>query len=373
MRYFSFLLLAFFLIGCKNDVKKTEEAATSMEQEVEVTPEADETSLIFPGEEHFKSLRQVTFGGDNAEAYWSFDDRQLIFQSNYSGWGADCDQMFLMNFDDNFQDSKPPLLSTGLGRTTCGYFLPDNKHVLYASTHLGGDACPPEPERTSDKYVWPIYDSYEIFTADLEGNLVTQLTDTPGYNAEATVSPKGDRIVFTSTRTGDLELFTMNIDGSDVKQITNQVGYDGGAFFSPDGTKLVFRAYHPQTEEEIKEYKDLLVQGLVQPTKMEIFVCNADGSDLRQVTNLGNANWAPFFHPSGEKIIFASNHESKRGYPFHLYLIDIDGSNLKRITNSGTFDAFPVFSNDGKYLAFSSNRNNGGGHDTNVFIAEWKE
>jgi Tol biopolymer transport system component len=251
--------------------------------------------------------------------------------------------------------------------------LPDNKHFVYASTHLVDDACPEVPFRKNGKYVWPVYDSFDIFVADLQGNITAQLTNEPGYDAEATVSPKGDKIVFTSTRSGDLELYTMNIDGSNVKQITNQLGYDGGAFFSPDGTKLIFRSSRPKTEAAIKEYKEMLAQGLVQPTEMELYMCNSDGTDLRQLTNLGNANWSPFFHPSGEKILFSSNFEAERGFPFNLYMIDLDGKNLERVTHGETFDAFPVFSYDVKYLVFSSNRNNGGGRDTNLFIAEWQD
>ncbi|GGK21294.1 hypothetical protein GCM10007962_14270 [Yeosuana aromativorans] len=335
------------------------------------TVEVKKDSLIFPEEKHFKSIKQITFGGDNAEAYWSFDDKQLVFQSNNKNWGLNCDQIFLMNYGDTFKDSKPKMISTGKGRTTCSYFLPDNKHIIYASTHLDNENCPEVPLRQNGKYVWPVYDSFDIFVADLDGNITAQLTNEPGYDAEATVSPKGDKIVFTSTRSGDLELYTMNIDGSDVKQVTDEVGYDGGAFFSPDGTKLIFRASRPKTDEEIKAYKDLLANGLVEPTNMELYICNVDGSDLKQITNLGNANWCPFFLPSGKKVLFSSNFESERGFPFNLYMIDIDGKNLERVTHSETFDAFPVFSNNGKYLAFSSNRNNGGGRDTNLFIAEW--
>lgn len=363
---FLILFLVFFSIACKNTSKETpkdnatESASTS-------------DSLIYPEETHFKSLRQITFGGDNAEAYWSFDDKQIVFQSNNSQWDVKCDQMFLMNADETFKDRTPKMVSTGKGRTTCAYFLPDNEHIVYASTHLKDAACPETPLRVNGRYVWPIYDSYDIFVADLKGNIVKQLTTEKGYDAEATVSPKGDKIVFTSDRSGDLELYTMNIDGTDVKQITNELGYDGGAFFSPDGSKLIFRASRPKTEAKIKEYKDLLAEGLVQPTEMELYICNADGSDLRQLTNLGNANWSPFFHPSGKKVLFSSNFEAERGFPFNLYIIDIDGKNLKRITHGETFDAFPVFSNDGKYLLFSSNRNNGGGHDTNLFMAEWAD
>jgi len=353
------------ITSCKNEkaVKTDDKTAEETAQD----------SLIYPEEKHFKSIRQVTFGGDNAEAYWSFDDQQIVFQSNYAKWNVSCDQMFLMNADQTFDSIAPPMISTGKGRTTCSYFLPDNKHIIYSSTHLGGDACPETPLRREGKYIWPIYDTYDIFVADLEGNIVNQLTNEKGYDAEPTVSPKGDKIVFTSTRNGDIDLYTMNLDGSDVKQITFELGYDGGAFFSPDGTKIIFRSSRPKTEDEIKEYKDLLAEGLVQPTNMELFICDADGSNLKQLTFLGNANWSPFFHPSGKKILFSSNFETERGFPFNLYLIDIDGKNLERVTHSETFDAFPVFSNDGKYLIFSSNRNNGGGHDTNLFIAEWQD
>lgn len=330
-------------------------------------------SLIYPEEKHFKSLKQITFGGDNAEAYWSFDDQQLVFQSNNTNWNVNCDQMFLMNADETFKDKTPPMLSTGKGRTTCAYFLPDNKHIVYASTHLGDEECPDTPLKKDGKYIWPIYDSYDIFVADLEGNITAQLTNEKGYDAEATVSPKGDKIVFTSTRNGDIDLYTMNIDGSEVKQITFELGYDGGAFFSPDGTKLIFRSSRPKTDEEIAEYKSLLKEGLVQPTEMELYICNADGSELRQLTTLGNANWSPFFLPDGKRIIFSSNFEAERGFPFNLYIIGIDGKGLERVTHSETFDAFPVFSNDGKRLIFSSNRNNGGGRDTNLFIAEWQD
>lgn len=364
---FLFLLISLILAtSCKTDKKGY--TSTKEQEAVKYNNE-----LIYPEESHFKSLRQVTHGGDNAEAYWSFDDEQIIFQSNNKNWNVECDQMFLMHRNDTFDSVAPPMISTGKGRTTCAYFLPDNKHFVYGSTHLGGAECPEAPLRKNGKYVWPIYETYDIFVADLNGKITAQLTDEPGYDAEATVSPKGDKIVFTSTRSGDLELYTMNIDGSDVKQVTDQLGYDGGAFFSPDGTKLIFRASRPKTNEEVRQYKDLFAQGLVMPTEMELFICNADGSDLKQLTFLGNANWSPFFHPSGEKILFSSNFEAEMGFPFNLYMIDIDGKNLKRITHGETFDAFPVFSNNGKYLAFSSNRNNGGTRDTNLFIAEWQD
>lgn len=338
-----------------------------------VSPDKD--TLIYTDESHFRNMRQLTYGGDNAEAYWSYDDSKLVFQYTNPEREVDCDQIFIYDLKQcGSREYFPEMVSTGRGRTTCSYFLPGDSLFLYASTHKDSKACPPKPARRHDgKYVWPIYASYDIYLADLKGNILRTLTDSPGYDAEATVSPKGDKIVFTSIRSGDLELYTMNIDGTDLRQITNQLGYDGGAFFSPDGTKLVFRASRPKTSAEISEYKELLEQGLVMPTEMEIFICNADGSGLRQVTRLGKANWCPFFHPSGEKIIFSSNHATELGFPFNLYLINIDGTGLEQVTHDGIFDAFPVFSNDGTKLVFSSNRNNNGTHDTNLFLVDWTD
>jgi len=327
-------------------------------------------------ETHLKNIQQLTYGGDNAEAYFSFDGKNLSFQCNNPAWDLKCDQIFNLNIKNASKDTtfRPELISTGLGRTTCSYFMPGDRQILYASTHLGGKECPPNPEPRADhKYLWAIYPEFDIFIADLKGNIVKQLTDLPGYDAEATVSPDGKKIVFTSTRNGDLDLYVCDIDGNNVKQVTDQLGYDGGAFFSPDSKKLVFRASRPKSPEEIREYRDLLSQGLVMPTNMEICVCNVDGSDFRQITNLGKANWAPFFHPSGKKIIFSSNHQSSKGYDFHLFMINLDGTGLEQITSESYFNAFPMFSPDGKKLVFSSNRNNHGTHDTNLFIADWVE
>ena len=344
------------------------------EAETEVaTIEVAVDTLTYPDEKHFKNMRQLTFGGDNAEAYWSFDDSKLVMQSNYEKWGLECDQIFYFDVNTaNLKDNKPIMLSTGMGRTTCAYFMPGDQTIVYASTHLGGESCPPEPERVpGGKYLWPIYNTYDIFLSDLEGNIIKQLTTEPGYDAEATVSAQGDKIVFTSDRSGDLELYTMDLDGSNVKQITHELGYDGGAFFSPDGTKLIFRSSRPTTDEEKAEYSQLLSEGLVAPTAMELYICNVDGSDMQQLTDLGKANWAPFFHPSGEKVIFASNHKGARGFEFNLFMINVDGTGLEQISYDGVFDAFPMFSYDGNRIVFSSNRNNGGNHDTNLFVADW--
>ncbi len=327
---------------------------------------------ILAQEPHLKNLRQLTFGGDNAEAYFSFDGNRLSFQSNNKAWGLQCDQIFDLEIAKADSTYKPTRISTGEGRTTCSYFLPDNKHILFASTHESGKECPEMPQ-IKGKYLWQIHPGYDIYVADLKGKITQKLTNTPGYDAEATVSPQGDKIVFTSTRSGDLELWTMDSDGKNQRQITFGLGYDGGAFFSPDGKQLIFRASRPQTETEVAEYKDLLSKGLVAPTNMELYCCNVDGSNLRQLTQLGKANWAPFFHPSGKKVLFSSNHHSERGYDFQLYMIDLDGKNLEKITSESLFNAFPMFSPDGKKLVFSSNRNNGGTRDTNIFIADWVE
>lgn len=329
-------------------------------------------SVVFSQEKHLKNLTQLTFGGDNAEAYFSPNGKFASFQSNNAKWDLKCDQIFNLDISKAAKDTtyKPAMISTGKGRTTCSYYMPNGKDILYASTHLGSNDCPPAPE-TKGKYLWAVYKDFDIFIADQKGTIKKQLTNSAGYDAEATVSPKGDKIVFTSDRSGDLELWTMNIDGSNQKQITFGLGYDGGAFFSPDGKRLVFRASRPTTEAEIKEYKDYLAQHLVAPTTMELYTCNVDGSDLKQITHLGKANWAPFFHPGGKKIIFSSNHHSKKGYDFQLFMINDDGTELEQITNESMFNAFPMFSPDGKKLIYSSNRNNHGTRDTNLFIADW--
>ena len=328
--------------------------------------------ISYSQEKHLRNIRQLTFGGDNAEAYFSPDGKNLSFQSNFKTWGLKCDQIFNLEISKANSSHKPQLISTGNGRTTCSYFMPDGKHILYASTHSSDKECPEVPN-IKGEYLWQVNPTYEIYVADLKGNLTGQLTEYPGYDAEATVSPKGDKIVFTSDRSGDLELWIMDINGTHQKQLTSELGYDGGAFFSPDGTKLVFRASRPKTDDEVLRYKNLLAQHLVAPVAMEIYTCNIDGSDLKQITNLGKANWAPFFHPNGKRIIFSSNHHSQRGYDFQLYSINTDGSDLERITSESLFNAFPMFSPDGKKIVFSSNRNNGGTHDTNVFIADWED
>jgi dipeptidyl aminopeptidase/acylaminoacyl peptidase len=361
------IILAFFIGACENGSNPHQ---GSSHHESGTAPD---TTVHYKQEKHLANIKQLTAGGDNAEAYFSFDNSMISFQARNPEWHSACDQIYRFSFSEgDMIDKMPKLISEGLGRTTCSYFLPGDTTILYASTRSGGDNCPPDPERRTDgKYVWPIYPDFDIYVANLDGKVIDTLVSGPGYDAEATVSRQGDKIVFTSDRSGDLELYTCDIDGSNQVQITHELGYDGGAFFSPDGSKLIFRSSRPKTDADIKEYKDLLKQGLVMPTHMELYICNVDGSELHQITHLGKANWAPYFHPSGEKVIFSSNHKGKRGFEFNLFMINIDGTGLEQITYDHIFDAFPMFSNDGKKLIFSSNRNNGGTKNTNLFIADW--
>ncbi len=341
----------------------------------EVTMALPGDTLHYPDEKHFKNIQQLTFGGDNAEAYFSFDNKYLIFQRTNPKEGIACDQMYIGKVPQNGEKFEYKLVSTGKGRTTCGFFMKDNKHVVYASTHLAGDECPPVPDRKKygNKYIWPLYASYDIFMADLNGKIVKQLTNSPYYDAEATLSPDGKKMIYTSTKDGDIELYIMDLKSGKEKRITNHLGYDGGAWFSPDGKKLIWRASSPKTEAEIKEYKDLLKENLVAPTNMEVWIANADGSNARQVSSFGQANWAPAYMPDSKTIIFASNHEYKRGFPFNLYTMNEDGTGLTKISRDNGFDAFPMFSYNKKKFVFCSNRNNGGTRDTNVFIADWVE
>lgn len=349
-------------------------AAASLSFTNAFSPAVADDTLHYADEKHFKNIRQLTFGGDNAEAYWSYDGKYIIFQRTHAKEGVACDQIFIGKVPAKGEAFTYKMVSSGKGRTTCAYFLPDGKHFIYASTHQGGDECPPVPDRAKlgNRYIWPLYSSYDIYMADTSGKIVRQLTSAKGYDAEATLSPDGRRMIYCSDKSGDLELYVMDLKTGKEKQVTNMLGYDGGAWFSPDGKKIVWRASRPTTEGAVKDYKELLAQGYVAPTNMEVWVANADGSDAKQITQLGQANWAPNFTPDGKNIIFCSNHEYKRGFPFNMYLTDLNGKGLEKISRDKGFDAFPMFSPDGKRIIFASNRNNGGTRDTNLFIADWE-
>jgi Tol biopolymer transport system component len=319
-----------------------------------------------PAEPRLRNLRQLTHGGQNAEAYFSANGRQLIFQATWPG-SSRCDQIYVMDVDG----SNLRRVSTGEGKTTCGFFFPAGDRILFSSTHLHSAACPAPPDYGRG-YVWPI-DEYDIFIARPDASEVTRLTDSPGYDAEATLSPDGSTIVFTSTRDGDLDIYAMDTDGSNVRRLTDDPGYDGGPFFSPDGSRIVYRAYHPEDAAELADYRALLAQGLVRPTVLSIYLMNADGSGKRRVTTTPGANFAPFFHPRGDRIIFSSNLHDPQGRDFDLYLVNLDGTGLERITQYPDFDGFPMFSPDGRRLVFASNRGGSESGETNVFIADWVE
>jgi TolB protein len=316
-----------------------------------------------PSEPHLRNVRALTSGGENAEAYFSPDGTRLIYQSTRADYP--CDQIYTMLLDGTGQRR----VSTGTGRTTCGYFYPGGSHILFASTHEASADCPPRPSFARG-YVWPIYRGYDIYRAEADGSKLTPLTRTDGYDAEATIAPDG-LIVFTSVRDGDMEIYSMRADGSDVKRLTNRPGPDGGPFFSHDGKRIVFRGREPGPGAELDDYRALLKEGLWRPTSLELFVMDRDGRNLRQVTRLGGANFAPSWHPDGKRIIFASNIHDPKGRNFDLYLVNVDGTGLERVTFNETFDGFPMFSPDGRRLVFASNRGAKAEGETNVFIADW--
>jgi TolB protein len=323
-----------------------------------------EPPLRDPRERHFGNIRQLTFGGLNAEAYFDPAGGRLVFQSTRPPFG--CDQIFTMAADG----SDVRLVSTGRGRTTCGYFYPDRPRLLYSTTHFDDAACPPPPDR-SRGYVWPVYASYEIVTGDLDGNHLRPLTQSPGYDAEAAISPDGRSIVFCSARDGDLNLYLMDADGGNVRRLTDRLGYDGGPFFSWDGRYIVYRSYYPETKEAQDAYRADLARTQVRPAVMDLYAMTADGRDPRRVLANGAANFAPFMLADSQRIIFSSNLHDPGRRSFALYLVRLDGSGLERVTYVEEFASFPMISKDGAKLVFCSTRNAAGPREINVFIADW--
>lgn len=358
------ILIISLLAGCADSSKYDKQKVIAFKD-----------TLKFEGETHLKNIRQLTFGGNNAEAYWSYDDSQLIFQSDWDKINQQgCDQIYVMNADGSNLGGgvKYSLVSTGKGKTTCSYFLKDGR-MIYSSTHAAGTDCPETEMFVEGKYVWPIHESYDIYVTS-DGLNHELLIGGEGYDAEPTVSPDGKYIIFTSTRSGDLELYRYDIASKEILQLTDKLGYDGGAFFSHDSKKIIWRASRPEGEDA-ELYKEFLKKNLVQPRALNIFVADIDGKNVKQITDLPGANWAPYFHPSDEKILFSSNHHSldKGGRLFDIFMINMDGTGLEQITHSGTFDAFPMFSRDGKQIAFASNRRGDRqqSRETNIFVADW--
>lgn len=331
---------------------------------------AAQPAQLHPREGHLRNLRQLTFGGQNAEAYFSPDGRRLIFQSTRDG--RPCDQIYTMDLEGN----GVRMVSTGKGVTTCSFFFPDGRRLIYSSTHLAGPECPPRPDM-SRGYAWGLHPTYHIFAADPDRGTLVQLTHEGEYNAEGALSPDGTKIVFTSHRNDDLDLYLMNSDGGNVRRLTDEYGYDGGPFFSWNGRSIVYRAFHPRTEAERRDYAANLGRHVFRPTWLELFVMNGDGTGKRQVTDLRAASFAPFMHPNDRQIIFASNLHDQTGRSFALYLVNADGTGLERVTYEGSFSSFPMFSPDGRQLVFVSSRGSLREKDPraprefNVFLAEW--
>jgi len=353
-KYVLFSLVAVFSISC-------------FHQKIPAKLNLDfNNSLILSSESHFKNMSQLTFSGENAEAYFSADGRKLIYQAHDGD--SLCDQIYTMDIESKSVE----LVSTGAGVTTCSFFkYPNDNGIIYSSTHMDNPDCPPKPD-FSRGYIWKLYPGFNIFEAGLGGSNPRPLTSSPGYDAEATYSFDGKKIIYTSLVSGDLELWSMNPDGSGKQQLTNRLGYDGGAFYSYDASKIVWRAYYPETEEEIADYKSLLAENSIRPMALQIWTMNADGTNKEQITNNNSANFGPFYFPNEDKIIFSSNMHDPKGRDFDLYSINTNGTGLNRITYFEGFDGFPMFSPNGQYLVFASNRNQNKRGDTNIFICEWK-
>jgi Tol biopolymer transport system component len=328
-----------------------------------------ETLPAEPGETRLSNLRQLTTGGENAEAYFSPDGQWITFQSTRDG--RTCDQQYVMRVDG----SDLQRISNGLGKTTCGWFLPGGDRLLFASSHAHDSTCPPRPDPSAG-YVWPL-DRFDIYSVNRDGSDLRRITNYDVYTAEGVISPDGKKVVFTSLKDGDLEIYTMNVDGTDVRRLTYTPGYDGGPWWSPDGTKIVYRAHHPADSAQLADHQRLLAQRMVRPSRVELFVMNADGSDQRQITQLGGANFGPSWTPDGKQLIFSSNHKTPRGGNFDLFLVDASASmagpdQVEQITFSDVFDGFPMFSPDGRKLIWASNRHAAKPTDTNIFVADWR-
>lgn len=358
-------ILALALAGCA-PAETPDDAGSAVTLPPAFTAGQPADDLIREGETRLANLRQLTFGGENAEAYWSQDGTKLIFQSKRDG--RECDQVYVLDLVEN----ATTMVSTGGGACTCAYWFPAGDRILYSSTHLASEECPPPPDY-SRGYVWRLHPEHDVFTAAPDGSDVVRLTEAPGYDAEATIATDGSKIIFTSIRDGDLDLYTMDPDGSNVTRITDILGYDGGAFFSRDGSRIVWRASRPTTEEEVADYRALLAEQAIRPMTLEIFVADADGGNARQVTDLGAASFGPYFFPDADRIIFSSNAGDPGGRNFDLWMVDVDGTGLEQVTFEESFDGFPMFSPDGTKLVFASNRGAEVRGETNLFVADWVE
>lgn len=326
------------------------------------------TSKSWPSEaqeKHLKNIRQLTFGGQNAEAYFSVDGKKIIFQSLQPGYPDE--QIFTMNIDGTGRR----LISTGKGRCTCSYFSPDGKWIYYSSTHATQPEGQP-PVDMSQGYVWMVNPNFRLYRVRTDGTGLQEVLAKSGYIAETTIAPNGKYMTWTGNFEGDIDIYRSDLNGKNIRKLTDTVGYDGGPFVSWDSHAIVYRrSARLDTPESLKQYRDLLKQNLVRPSQMDLWIMDANGRYNRQVTKLKGASFAPFLHPDNKRIIFSSNHHDPKGREFDIFIVNKDGSGLEQITHSGDFDGFPMFSRDGKKLIFASNRHGSEPGETNVFIADW--
>ncbi|NQV29761.1 MAG: PD40 domain-containing protein [Candidatus Marinimicrobia bacterium] len=318
------------------------------------------------------NVEQLTFVGDNGEAYWGPKGEEIIFQSKRDGNA--CDKIYIMNADGSNQR----MVSPDVGAHTCSYFSIDKERIIFASTFGVVDSCPPRPKPQGNKYLWSLF-PYDIYSSKPDGTDLVRIRENAGYDAEPTVSYLTGKVIFTSEIDDDLELFTMNIDGSDVNRLTNHLGYDGGPYFSPDAQKIVWRAWYPETPEDTLRWQENMALNQVEAVPLDIYSMDADGKNIIRLTNNGATNWAPSWHPNGRQVVFSSNMDDWNdevkayGHNFELYMINLDGSGLVRLTNNTFFDSFPMFSPDGKSMAFASNRDAENPRATHIFKAEWND
>ena len=333
-------------------------------------PPPSEVPLASEEAQHLRDIRQLTRGFQRAgEAYFSPDARRIIFQA------VTDDYPFYQIFTMKLDASGLNRVSTGRGKTTCSYFRPDGKKIIFASSHLDPklDETEARGRREADeeararaesakakkpyrgrRYQWDFDVHMDIFEANPEGTALVRLTTAPGYDAEGAYSPDGNQVVFCSLRDGDGEIYIMNADGSAPRRLTHRKGYDGGPFFSPDGKHVIFRG-DPEENDHL-----------------QLFVINADGTGERQLTRNQAVNWGPYWHPDGRHIIFASSLATPEGSGrpnYDLFLMDVDTTRTERITFNPAADVLPVFSPDGKQVMWTSTRS--ADRTSQIFLADW--
>ena len=282
----------------------------------------------FAQESNLKNLRQLTFGGDNAEAYFSPDGKNLTLQITNPQFGIECDQIYLLDLQkENHSPEDLKLISTGYGRTTCSFFMPDGKHILYASTHEGGHACPAPPKSTDGKYLWAIYPEFDIYVADLNGNVVKQLTNSPGYDAEAVVSPDGKKIIMSFAQEGNSDIYTMDIKTRVVEKLTDHPSIDTSPSYSPDGSYITFNSDRSGFQQ--------------------IYTMKSDGTNVKRISFGEGLYGTPVWSPRGDLIAFTKLYRNK----FYIGVMRSDGSG-ERLLTENYYQEAPSWAPNGRVLVF---------------------